>query len=259
MTCCLIFSCKFNEEFYLKSDGRLDYKMGFSCKLPISALANFGVSKADSTNKIEHADTNKMNVDTTIIFKDIISKIHSSQEFNTKKLSLIERNELRYVDALSHFSFHLKINGEEFMYEFIGNSIVDSMLRNATKAMQFESLNDILKGVKEYAGKANYDRLITEKNVRWNGKTFIYKGEVSSKKTIPKNSSNLNDKSKMELENIMKQQGVVVRKFTFDKPIKTINMKTAQISEDKKSVTITYNLAKFEVNQKSDDIKIEVE
>ena len=94
---------------------------------------------------------------------------------------------------------------------------------------------------------------MTEKTMNWKGgKTFLYKGEEIKKEKDETDSFDVstNKFSKMAM------QGVFTRTFKFDSPIKAVNLKNAVISDDRKTVTLTYDMEEYQKGLKSKDLRI---
>lgn len=259
----LIFSCKFNEDIYLKSDGKMDYKMTMSMSMPFGKLAEEFV-KLDSTDTTASSELDNptkkevdksKNFDTIMYFSDIVKKIKADDSYKSKKLTKEEREALKHMNYLDPFSLRMKMSGEDMLVEFEGKNLVDTALNFASKAMQSKALKSSVDQKNMLSGDKN-SSMMGKKSVIWDGNTFIYKGELIAKKPTQTKSSKKLDASDLDK---MMMQGAFIRTFRFEKPIKSINVKTAEISEDKKSVKITYDMAEYESKLKANDIKVELE
>lgn len=228
-----IVSCTIKEKMIVNEDGSGTFSYGFD----MAPMLQMGKITSDS------AKVSK-NVDTVFTFKEMFAKMNDS----ISKLSSGEKEQLK---VLENFKINLKINDKKKLFEYTMAFEFPSLdsLQNMTsplKSAQVLSLSDKRLGGKvatksedenDYKTSFAYDGLIFEKKLFDKNNKEI-KNAVSTPKNKKKNAKKEADDEFSKKIQYMFKDCKYSLEYHFPKKIKSISLKRAIISEDRKSFVI---------------------
>jgi len=207
-------SCMFTEELYIKNDGSGQY----SFKMDMSEMME---SMKDMSNRDSLKEPEVL--DTIILFKDLLEEKKDS----IKKLNDYEKASL---EAIQDLKLHMQVDESkgkmllDFGLDFEKVSDLKNMQEKISKA---QALNENKKENNDLKSKADVD-------YSFDGKTF-------KRRVVMKD---LSEEKLQEVEKSIKQSGsfldgsIYKIVYHFESKIKSVTFKDAQISEDKKTMTI---------------------
>ncbi len=228
----LLFSCVFTEEIHLKNDGSGSYAF----KMDMSEMME---SMKDMSSKDSMQETKVL--DTLIYFKDILEE----QKDSISKLKIEEREVL---EALEDFTLRMQVDEEK-----------GKMLMNF--GLDFKRITD-LKNMSEKIAKAQSlsDKKNTDNSTPFNNDTeYSFDGKTFKRRV---NLKNLSEEKSNEYEKMISQSGAFLEGSTyrivyhFEKEIKSVTLKNASISSDKKTLTIEMPMDTLIKNPKLLDFEV---
>jgi hypothetical protein len=231
----------------LNEDGSGTFSYGFD----MSALMKMG--KSTDTTKVSKV------IDSVFTFKELMKPMKDS----IAKLSDIEKQQYKLLEM---FRIKLKVNQKqkEFSYEMEFDFPTTDSLKNMvspTKAAMLLSLSD---------KKVPKNSLKTEGNEDKSNTSFSYDGKFFIKKvtsTIPsagkdkskdKKENKLQDEFSKKMDEMFKECKYSLE-YHFPKKIKTVSLKDAKISEDKKSFVVEVPIENLKASSEQLGFKVEFE
>lgn len=212
----LLTSCVFTEELHIKKDGSGSYAFKMDMSKMMEAMNDMG-KKNDSVKKEPEK------IDSIMYFKDILNEKKDS----IAKLSTEEQEVLKSLEELK---IHLKMDEEkkqmnmDFLFDF----------KNLN---ELKNMNDKVQKAQAMSDKKNQqDKFQSNTNVEYSlvNNTFTRKVTLkdSSKEKLEEYEKNMKQASSMFDETLYR----IV--YHFENKIKSVSIKEAKISDDKKTLTI---------------------
>lgn len=206
----LLTSCMFTEEIYINNNGSGKYSFKIDMGDMMKSMGD--MSAKDSLKKPEVLDT-------IVFFKDIL-------EENKDSISKLTENDKEIIEAIKDLKLHMHVDEAknemlmDFNMDFNDISELKNMEQKIAKA---QALND--KKKKDKSIPSNSDV------------SYIFKD-----KTFSRNVS-LKDLSEDQLNEIKQassflEGGLYKIIYHFESEIKSVSFKDAQLSQDKKTMTI---------------------
>ena len=238
-----IVSCTIKEKMVINENGSGTFSYGFD----MAALLKMGGPKSDSTKVSK-------NVDTVFTFKEMFAKMSDS----IGKLSMVEKEQLK---LLEDFKINLKVNEEKQLFEYnmaFDFASLDSLknMVSPLKSAEVLSLSD-----KRLGGKVS-KKSEDENDFRT---SFAYDGASFEKKVLDKNNKEIknagstsknkkksakkeaDDEFSKKMQDMFKECKYSLE-YHFPKKIKSISLKDAKISEDKKSFVVEIPIENLKEN-----------
>ena len=209
-----LVSCVFTEEINITNDGGGSYSFKMDMGQMMKEMS--GMSPKDSLKKPKVLDS-------IIHFKDILEK-------NKDSIAKLPKSEQLALEAIKDINLHMQVDEEK------GKMLMDFNLA-------FDNVSE-LKNMQEKIAKA---QLLSDKKGKDKGMpskadvNYIFNGKTFQRKVVLKE---LSEEKMKELEESLKQAGAFLEGSTyrvvyhFEKNIKSVSFKGAQISDDKKTMTI---------------------
>lgn len=244
-----MMSCTMKEKMVLKEDGSGAFSYGFD----MSALMKMGKS-TDST-KVPKV------IDSVFTFKELMKPMKDS----ISKLSDIEKEQFKLLEM---FRIKLKVNEKqkEFSYEMEFDFPTTDSLKNMvspTKAAMLLSLTD--KKVPKNSLKTDGSEDTNNTSFSYDGKFFIKKvtstipnAEKDKNKSKVKKENTLQDEFSKKMDEMFKECKYSLE-YHFPKKIKTVSLKDAKISEDKKSFVVEVPIENLKASSEQLGFKVEFE
>lgn len=235
------------EKMVLNEDGSGTFSYGFD----MSALMKMGKS-TDST-KVPKV------IDSVFSFKDIMAPMKDS----IAKLSDIEKQQFKLLEG---FRIRLKVNEKqkEMSYEMAFDFPKTDSLNNVVSPLKAATLlslsdkkvpkNSLKKGVNDDASNASFS---------YDGKFFIKKvaSNVSSPvkdKSKVKKEKTLEDEFSKKMDEMFKECKYSLE-YHFPKKIKSVSLKDAKISDDRKSFVVEIPIENLKSSGEQLGFKVEFE
>jgi hypothetical protein len=242
ITICLLVilavsSCTIKEKMIMNEDGSGSFSYGFD----MSGMFKMGMKSSDSTKK-------KQVVDTAFSFKELFDKAKDS----IAKLPATERAMLKLME---NFKISMKINEEKKQFEY--NMIFDykSLDSIQNMASSTETLEKLALSDKKRLGALSAVPKQEEKNTadfKYDGNVFIKsinKVQGNNKSGAPakkkKKEKAGDDPFSKQMDEMLKECKYSME-YHFPKKIKTVSLKNAVISEDRKSFVVDVPLENLE-------------
>ncbi len=240
----MLTSCTMKEKMVINEDGSGQFSYGFD----MSEIMKMGNAKPDSTKP------NKV-VDTSFVFKDILEKMPDSVKTS---FSAVQKEQFK---AIENFRVNLKVNDEQKVCYY--NLVMDFKSVNEMQNMTSptKTAEYLAKTDKRAGGASSNINAKDSSDFRssffYDGKTFTkkifdknnkeVKGKPVSKKTKPKKEVIAEDDFLKKMSEMMKQCKYSME-YSFPKKIKTISLKGAVISQDRKSFLLEVPVAEMDKN-----------
>lgn len=226
VTAVLLISCEIQEEIYLHNDGSGNINFVIDYGNQLSTMKGF--VNNNSKNKI---DLGKK-TDTIIYFKDIIDKKKDS-------IDLLSSEEQKIINKLKDFSMRMNIDPEKE----IGTMAISNQFKDISKLGHFEELM-------EKASSINQKNNGTKNPIKYNT-GFDFKRKKFKRFVIEKK---LSEEDENKYQAYVKNSklffsGINYKLvYHFDRKIKKVTNKDAVISEDKKTLEISYPMDTLTLN-----------
>lgn len=229
-----LVSCMFTEEIYLKNDGSGTYTFKMDMSQMVESMKEISTKDSLKPSKI---------IDSVIYFKDIL-------ELRKDSILQLEPADRQSLEALADLRLHMFIDEEEdkmlldFSMDFKELAELKNMQDKISKA---QALNE---------NKGDDSGLKSKADIVYSYKKNIFKREVIMK--------NLTDDELDDVEKSIKQSdsfldGTMYKIiYHFESPIKKVSYKGAQISDDKKTMTIEVPLDSVMKNPKWLDFEVKL-
>ncbi|WP_162789338.1 hypothetical protein [Flavobacterium fluviale] len=262
LLCCLILfcisSCTLKEKVVMNEDGSGTFSYGFD----MSPMFKLGMKKSDSTK------INKV-VDTSFTFKEVFAKIKDSisklPNADKETIAKLEQ-EKEKLKILENFKVSIKINEEKEQFEY-------NMAFDFPSGTGYKSIATPAEGLEGLAAtdKKNLEVLSAvpkpeEKSsttIFYDGKVFIKTVTASKEsKKVKKKKEAKNEKSddpfSKKMEEMIKECKYIAE-YHFPKKIKTISLKNAIVTDDRKSFTVEVPLENMQETNVDFGFKVEFE
>jgi len=253
-----ITSCTLKEKVVVNEDGSGTFSYGFD----MSPMYKLGMKKADST-KVSKV------VDTTFTFKEIFDKVKDSisklPNGDKEKLELLEK-EKEKLEILQDFKVSIKINEEKKEFEYSMIFDFPSGTGYKTIATPAESLEGLAAADKKNLGLLSAMPKPEEKSattIFYDGKVFIKavtlgKDDKKGKKKKEAKKEKNDDPFSKKMEEMMKECKYIAE-YHFPKKIKTVSLKNAVLTQDRKGFTLEIPLDNAQENSVDFGFKVEFE
>ncbi|MNQ34475.1 hypothetical protein D3C85_479310 [compost metagenome] len=253
-----ITSCTLKEKMVMNEDGSGTFSYGFD----MSPMYKMGMKKSDSTK------VNKV-VDTTFTFKDMLNKLSDSisklPDADKEKIEMLEK-EKEKLKILENFKVSMKVNDEKKQFEYTMSIDFPSGTDFKTIATPAESLEALAATDKKNLGPLSAAPKSEEKSnttIFYDGKVFIKAvtpskedKKVKKKKEAKKEKSD--DPFSKKMDEMLKECKYIAE-YLFPKKIKTVSLKNAVITEDRKGFTVEIPLGNMQESSVDFGFKVEFE
>jgi len=222
----VLVSCKIQETIAVNELNEVDLKYGFD----FSPMLKLGKKEGE-------AKQNGKVYDTVLDFKALLAEHKDS----IAKLPDSVRTQLEF---LADFDIHMKVDESKdiFLYE-MGMKLAsfDALSKDMNPFKSIGALSKMDKSLAMGADKADDDNENYETTYTYNSHYFEKKivskvKKEKEKQKISENEELGDDEFSKQLKEALKECSYVM-KYTFPKKIKSVSLKNAKISEDKKSFT----------------------
>jgi hypothetical protein len=234
----LLVGCKIHETFIVTDTEQVNLRYGFD----FSPMFKIGT-------KDKNATENKKVIDTVLDFKTLLVEHKDS----ISKLPDSIRTQLEF---LSGFDIRLNIDESKdvFLYEMGMNiSSIAAISKDMSPFKSIDALSKMDKNLAFGADKVGSDSDNLEASYSYTDKYFIK--TVTSKDKTKKKSKKSSKKDKLGDDEFSKQISAALKdcsyimKYTFPKEIKSVSLKGAKLSPDKKTFTYEVLLEDMEEQQ----------
>lgn len=241
-------SCVMKEKMVMNEDGSGSFSYGFD----LSGIFKVGFKSTDSTK------TNKV-IDSVFTFKEVFAKVKDS-------VAKLPKSERQKIKMLENFKVTVKANEakEQLKFDMEYNfQSIDSLKNMLSPLEVLEAMPKIGPGkqlgnlsVPEKENKKtmfsyNYDGKVFEKVI------LLSKDAKTNKEKKKKEKDADNDFSK-KMDDILKECKYSIE-YQFPKKIKTLSLKNAIISKDKKSFTLEIPIKDFPDDEEKLGFKVTFE
>ena len=225
-------SCMFTEELYIKNDGSGQYSFKMDMSEMMESMKD--MSNRDSLKEPEILDT-------IILFRDLLEEKKDS----IRKLS---DNEKASLEAIQDLKLHMQVDEKnskmllDFGLDFENVSDLKNMQEKISKA---QALNENKNEDNDLKSKADVE--------------YSFDGKIFRRNVIMRD---LSDEKLQEVERSIKQSssfldGSIYKIiYHFESKIKSVSIKDAKISKDKKTLTIEVPLDSVMKNPKCLDFEV---
>jgi len=226
----LLTSCMFTEEIYLNNDGSGNYAFNIDLSEMMKSMGEMSLKDSLKESKV---------LDTIVFFKDILEEYKDS-------IATLDKEDKEIIEALKDLKLHMHVDEEkgemlmDFKMDFKDISELKNMEQKIAKA---QALSD--KKKKDKSMPSNSDVIYSFKD-----------------KTFSRNVS-LKDLSEDQLNEIKEassflEGGLYKIIYHFESEIKSVSFDGAQISDDKKTMTIEVPMDSIIKNQKLLDFEVKL-
>ncbi|MCD0473076.1 hypothetical protein LPB87_01570 [Flavobacterium sp. EDS] len=241
-------SCTMKEKMVMHEDGSGSFSYGFD----LSGIFKLGFKSTDSTK-------NSKVIDSVFTFKEVFAKVKDS-------VAKLPESERRKIKMLENFKVNVKANDAEkqlkldMEYNFQSIDSLKNMLSplEVLEAMpkigpgkQLGNLSVPEKENKKTMFSYNYDGKVFEKVI------LLPEGAKAKKEKKKKEKNAANDFSK-KMDEILKECKYSIE-YQFPKKIKTVSLKNAIISKDRKSFILEIPMKDFPDDEKKLGFKVTFE
>jgi len=230
----LLISCVFTEELHLKNDGSGTYAFKMDMSEMMESMKGMSTKDSIEENKV---------LDTIVYFKDILAEQKDS-------ISKLKPDEREVLEALKDFTMRMQVDENK-----------GKMLMNF--GLDFNDIAD-LKNMSEKIAKAQSlsDKKKASKNMPFNNDIdYSFKGNVFKRRV---NLKKLSKEKSDDFEKMMTQSSAFMEGSTyrilyhFEKEIKNVSLKSAVLSNDRKTLTIEMPMDTVMKNPKLLDFEVEL-
>jgi len=230
----LLVSCVFTEEVYIKNDGSGNYAFKMDMSEMMQSMKSMSTKDSLVESKV---------LDTIIYFKDIL-------EDKKDSIAKLKPEERKVLKTLEDFTMRMQVDEEK-----------GKMLMNF--GLDFKNIDD-LKNMSEKISKAQSlgDSKKSKNSMPFNNDTEYSFDGNTFKRVV--NLKNLTEEKADEFEKMMGQSGAFMDKSTykivyhFEKQIKSVSIKEAMLSADKKTLTIEMPMDTVMKNPKLLDFEVKL-
>ena len=226
----LLTSCMFTEEIYLNNDGSGNYAFNIDLSEMMKSMGEMSLKDSLKESKV---------LDTIVFFKDILEEYKDS-------IATLDKEDKEIIEALKDLKLHMHVDEEK------GEMLMDFK-------MDFKDISE-LKNMEQKIAKA---QALSDKKKK--DKSMPSNSDVSysfKDKTFSRNVS-LKDLSEEQLNEIKQassflEGGLYKIIYHFESEIKSVSFDGAQISDDKKTMTIEIPMDSIIKNQKLLDFEVKL-
>jgi hypothetical protein len=227
----LLTGCMFTEEIYINNDGSGKYAFKIDMSEMMKSMGE--MSPKDSLKELKVLDT-------IIFFKDIL-------EENKDSIATLDKDDKEIIEALKDLKLHMQVDEEK------GKMLMDFK-------MNFNDISE-LKNMEQKIAKAqalSEKKKKKDKSMPSNSDvTYSFKGKTFSRNVA------LKDVSEEQLNEIKEassflEGGLYKIIYHFESEIKSVSFKGAQLSDDKKTMTIEIPMDSIIKNQKLLDFEVKL-
>jgi len=226
----LLTSCMFTEEIYLNNDGSGNYAFNIDLSEMMKSMGEMSPKDSLKESKV---------LDTIVFFKDILEEYKDS-------IATLDKEDKEIIEALKDLKLHMHVDEEK------GEMLMDFK-------MDFNDISE-LKNMEQKIAKA---QALSDKKKK--DKSMPSNSDVSysfKDKTFSRNVS-LKDLSEEQLNEIKQassflEGGLYKIIYHFESEIKSVSFDGAQISDDKKTMTIEIPMDSIIKNQKLLDFEVKL-
>lgn len=241
-------SCVMKEKMVMNEDGSGSFSYGFD----LSGIFKVGFKSTDSTK------TNKV-IDSVFTFKEVFAKVEDS-------VAKLPKSERQKIKMLENFKVTVKANEakEQLKFDMEYNFQSIDSLKNMLSPLE------VLEAMPKIGpGKQLGNLSVPEKENKKTMFSYNYDGKVFEKVILlPKDAKTNKEKKKKEknadndfskkMDDILKECKYSIE-YQFPKKIKTLSLKNAIISKDKKSFTLEIPIKDFPDNEEKLGFKVTFE
>ncbi|MFH7000078.1 hypothetical protein ACHRVZ_19325 [Flavobacterium sp. FlaQc-57] len=241
-------SCVMKEKMVMNEDGSGTFSYGFD----LSGIFKVGFKSTDSTK------TNKV-IDSVFTFKEVFAKVKDS-------VAKLPKSERQKIKMLENFKVTVKANEakEQLKFDMEYNfQSIDSLKNMLSPLEVLEAMPKI--GPGKQLGNLSVPKKENKKTMfsyNYDGKVFekvilLSKDAKTNKEKKKKEKDADNDFSK-KMDDILKECKYSIE-YQFPKKIKTLSLKNAIISKDKKSFTLEIPIKDFPDDEEKLGFKVTFE
>src|SRR5690606_14716126 len=227
-------SCQFSENIYISEDG--SGKMEFSFDgTELMKMAGDGMS-----------ETNEKAMDSTFSFKELF-------EGKQDSIAKLPTEERAILEELKNFTMRMVMNPEtsEMKMDMITEfKSVDELQDMFSKMNKLQALN---KDQQPNPASSMNQAGFTNLNYEYNGKIFKRNVTITDKGLHQKMIDSLGEMTEMYASSTYKLN------YHFPKPVKSVSNETAQFSDDRKRVSITYSFLDYLLDPEALNLEVVLE
>lgn len=229
-TVLLLTSCMFTEEIYINNDGSGKYAFKIDMSEMMKSMGEMSPKDSLKESKV---------LDTIIFFKDILAE-------NKDSIANLGKEDKEIIEALKDLKLHMQVDEEK------GEMLMDFK-------MDFKDISE-LKNMEQKIAKAQAlsDKKKKDKNMPSNSDvTYSFKDKTFSRNVSLKNLSEEQLNEVKEASSFL-EGGLYKIIYHFESEIKSVSFKGAQLSDDKKTMTIEVPMDSIIKNQKLLDFEVKL-
>ncbi len=226
----LLTSCMFTEEIYINNDGSGNYAFKVDLSEMMKSMGEMSPKDSLKESKV---------LDTIVFFKDILEKHKDS-------IAKLDKDDKEIIEALKDLKLHMQVDEKkgkmllDFKMDFTDISELKNMEQKIAKA---QALNEKKKKKKSMPSNSDV--------------SYSFKGKTFSRNVT------LKDVSEEQLNEIKEassflEGGLYKIIYHFESEIKSVSFKGAQLSDDKKTMTIEIPMDSIIKNQKLLDFEVKL-
>jgi len=224
----LLTSCMFTEEIYINNNGSGTYSFKVDMSEMIKSMGDMSPKDSLKESKV---------LDTIIFFKDILEEKKDS-------IAKLSKEDKEIIETLKDMKLHMQVDEEkgkmllDFNLDFSDISELKNMEQKIVKAQSLKEKKD--------------KSAPTQADV-----SYLFNGKIFRRKVIPKDLSE-EELTKIREASSFLEGGLYKIIYHFEKKIKSVSFKGAQISDDKKTVTIEVPMDSIIKNPKLLDFEVKL-
>ncbi len=223
-------NCMFTEEIYINNNGSGNYAFKIDMSEMMKSMGEMSPKDSLKESKV---------LDTIVFFKDILEK-------NKDSIATLDKEDKEIIEALKDLKLHMQVDEEK------GKMLMDFK-------MDFKNISE-LKNMEQKIAKAQAlsDKKKKDKSLPSNSDvSYSFKDKIFSRKVT------LKDLSEEQLNEIKEassflEGGLYKIIYHFESEIKSVSFKGAQLSDDKKTMTIEIPMDSIIKNQKLLDFEVKL-
>lgn len=226
----LLTSCMFTEEIYINNNGSGNYTFKIDMSEMMKSMGEMSPKDSLKESKV---------LDTIVFFKDILAE-------NKDSIATLDKEDKEIIEALKDLKLHMQVDEEK------GKMLMDFK-------MDFKDISE-LKNMEQKIAKAQAlsDKKKKDKSLPSNSDvSYSFKDKTFSRKVT------LKDLSEEQLNEIKEatsflEGGLYKIIYHFESEIKSVSFKDAQLSDDRKTMTIEIPMDSIIKNQKLLDFEVKL-
>ncbi len=223
-------NCMFTEEIYINNNGSGNYAFKIDMSEMMKSMGEMSPKDSLKESKV---------LDTIVFFKDILEK-------NKDSIATLDKEDKEIIEALKDLKLHMQVDEEK------GKMLMDFK-------MDFKNISE-LKNMEQKIAKAQAlsDKKKKDKSLPSNSDvSYSFKDKIFSRKVT------LKDLSEEQLNEIKEassflEGGLYKIIYHFESEIKSVSFKGAQLSDDRKTMTIEIPMDSIIKNQKLLDFEVKL-